>query len=290
MKSVYRKSALDKIASVDQLDKVLKVTSPMSWLALLGVTGILIAVGIWSFIGELPSTVTAPGMIVSATTPTNSFYSPASGTVQDLAAVGSTIREGTEVLQTQDGAWKTNLIGTVSKVLVERGTTVNMGTELFRVTAAMTEEQRELVVCYVPDTDVDKIERGMQAYISLVSQDSNSIGHMYGRVINIDNQATSLASMRAVVGEDNGVVSELNENGRSVRAVTIELVTPKYQTSEQYRDYQTVNGYIWSNEKGAKKELSAPQRCSVKIITERVAPITKLFVKLKEILNGGTGK
>ena len=79
MKSVFRKSALDKISSPDQLDKVLKVTSPMSWLALLGITLIIVYTVYWSFTGYLPSTVTASGVIVSSHTSTNTVLSNQKG-------------------------------------------------------------------------------------------------------------------------------------------------------------------------------------------------------------------
>ena len=42
MAQIYRKTALDKISSPEQLDKSLKITSPLSWLVLLGLTLIVI--------------------------------------------------------------------------------------------------------------------------------------------------------------------------------------------------------------------------------------------------------
>ena len=37
MKSIYRKSALDKLSSLEQLDKAMKVSTHMSWIALFGI-------------------------------------------------------------------------------------------------------------------------------------------------------------------------------------------------------------------------------------------------------------
>ena len=277
MKQVFRKSALDRISSPDQLDKVLKVTSPMSWLALLGVTLIIVFVVVWSIVGSLPSTITASGVIVRNNTSTNTILSTQRGTVQRVAMIGAQVYEGTPVLELSTSTGletiNSNLLGTVTEVLVKPGDTVENGTEIIRVKPAMTEDQKEMVVCYVPVSDADKIKRGMEVSVSLTSADSNSYGHMIGRVINVDAWATSQKAISTVVGNDNSMVNVLNGEGKGVCAVSCELMV----------DLDSASGYAWSNDKGKGITLAAPQMCSVRIITERVPPITKLFSKLKDI-------
>ena len=58
-KNLYRKSVLERLASVDQLDKTIVITSPLSWIALLSVTVVIALTLYWSVVGTLPSTVTA---------------------------------------------------------------------------------------------------------------------------------------------------------------------------------------------------------------------------------------
>lgn len=65
MAELYRKSVLDRISSPEQLDKALRVSSPMSWLALLGVTLIVIVTVIWSIVGTIPVTITTKGIVSS---------------------------------------------------------------------------------------------------------------------------------------------------------------------------------------------------------------------------------
>ena len=288
MKNVYRKSALDKISSPDQLDKVLKVTSPMSWLALLGITLIIAFAVYWSFTGYLPSTITAPGVIVSANSSTNTILSTQRGTVQKVTRIGQRIYRDDPVLElaTADGTEyvKSNLIGTVSEVLVKPGDSVENGTELLRVTPAVTAGQAEVVVCYVSISDVDKVEEAIRkkekqedsnvyANVSLTSADSSSYGHMTARVINVDAWATSQKAISTVVGSDNSMAAVLSGEGKGVCAVTCELQP----------DTSTASGYAWSNKKGTNVSLSAPQMCSVRIETDREHPIDKLFAKLKDI-------
>ena len=277
MKNVFRKSALDKISSVDQLDKVLKITSPLSWLALLGITLILAVTVVWSIVGTLPSTITASGVIVGAETSTNTMLANLRGTVQAVTAPGREVFMDTPVLEVQTAAGVERIlsdqVGTVSQVMVKQGDTINNGTELLRVRPKMTAGQAHAVVCYVPVADADKIKRGMQVHVSLTAANSSVYGHMTGRVINVDSWATSTDSMAEVVGKDNSMTSAFSNNGSGVCAVTCEL----------YTDPSSRSGYAWSNDKGREVEVTAPQMCSVRIITENVPPITKLFTKLKDI-------
>ena len=73
MADLYRKSSLERISSPEQLDKVLQVTSPMSWLALIGVTIIVVVTVIWSVVGTIPVTITTKG-IISSPVGSNAVY------------------------------------------------------------------------------------------------------------------------------------------------------------------------------------------------------------------------
>ncbi|MBO6159510.1 MAG: hypothetical protein J6P72_09690 [Firmicutes bacterium] len=274
MAQLYRKSALEKISSPEQLDKALVVSSPASWLALIGLTLIVVVVVIWSFIGTLPTTVSANG-IVSAPVSTNAVYSMDAGTVVSVyMRPGQEIHLGDEILryQTASGESKSvysDQVGTVSDVLINSGDAFTQGNELIRISPTAVGSQ--VVVCYVPIASARKIERGMRAQVYLDGIDSQSYGHMVSRVINIDAYAASNAGMGKVLGTDNNLTSTFQQNG-AVVAVTCEF----------YPD-ETVSGYYWTNAKGAGVTVPNDSTVSVKITTEENAPITKLFSKLKEI-------
>lgn len=276
---IYRKAALERIASVDQLDKVLKITSPLSWLALLGITLMIVLVVIWAFTGTLPSTITANGVVVSATAATNSYLARIDGTVQLLVREGDAANRGYPIaIITQNGistTFESDQTGIVANILVENGATVAQGTELFRVRPWLPKNQKQVVVCYVPISDVNKIELDMPANITLASKDSSTYGHMEGRVINIDSWATSTKGLESVLGSDNNMAA-LFIKDTSVCAVTLELYIPTDPG-------KSINGYWWSNAKGYQVSITDREMCSVKITTKTEKPITKLFVKLKEI-------
>lgn len=64
MPNVFRKIALDRLSSPEELDQVISVTSPKAWLSLLGISLILLVVLIWGFLGEIPLKIYGQGIII----------------------------------------------------------------------------------------------------------------------------------------------------------------------------------------------------------------------------------
>lgn len=275
MKNLYRKSALERLSSPDQLDKVLKVASPMSWLALLAVTAVIAIVVAWSIVGTIPETITASGMIV-APVGTNAVYTDVTGTVSaTYVTIGSEVYMGTPVMSITEPQGESitivsDQVGTVSEVVATVGSNAKQNSELVRVSPIVQGDHA--VVCYVPMSSVKKLARGMQAYVTLTSADSETYGHMVARIVNIDARAASVKGMEGVLGSDNKMAESFTKDG-AVASVTLEL----------YPDANTVSGYYWSNEKGAKQTVSGGSMCSVRLIIKEIAPIEKLFTKIKEI-------
>ncbi len=275
MADTYRKSSLEKISSPEQLDKVLRVTSPLSWLPLLGLTVIVVVTVIWSIVGTIPVTITSRG-IVSSQLGSNAVYSQEQGKV-----VSVRVREGEELhlgmpvmtYKTSGNEMKTicsDQVGRVSGLDVKKDDVLTPGQSVIRVTP--TSSGQQIVVCYVPLAQAKKLERGMQVNITLDSLESRSYGKMVGRIVNIDAYACSSKGMTAVLGSDNFLEGTFTKDGPVV-AVACEL----------YPDANTVSGYYWSNAKGREVGVSNGSLVTAKIVTEKIAPITKLFTKLAEV-------
>lgn len=275
MAKLYRKSALERMASPEQLDKALKVTSPLSWLSLGGVTLIIVVTAIWSVVGRIPVTITTNGIIASPVN-TNAVYTENAGIVDSVyVSVGDEIRPGDEValLEVSDGSAytiKSDQIGTASAVDILAGDTVGQGFPILYVSPEAA--SRQVVVCYVNVADVKKISRGMPAYVYLNSADSQRYGHMKARVINIDEYAASNKGMNYVLGEDNNLSSFFTSSG-AVAAVTCEL-----SLSEE-----SASGYAWSNKKGKELNVTNGSLVSVKIIMQEISPIKMLFSESQAI-------
>lgn len=275
MAELYRKSVLDRISSPEQLDKALRVSSPMSWLALLGVTLIVIVTVIWSIVGTIPVTITTKG-IVSSVVGSNAVYTQEAGTILSVhVKVGDELHFGDPVVtyKTANDEVQTvfsDQVGTVAELTVKSSDEVTPGTEVACVAPIAQGDQ--VIICYCPLVQAKKLERGMIVRVSLDAIDSQSYGYMVARVINIDTYAASTDSMNHVLGNGSNLANTFLNDG-AVVAVACEL----------YPDAGTSSGYYWSNEKGAKVSVTNGSLVSAKIITEEIAPITKLFSKINEI-------
>lgn len=277
MADLYRKAALERISSPEQLDKALKITSPMSWLALGGISLIIFVTIIWSIVGTIPVTVTAKGM-VSSLVATNAVYTDEAGTVVAvMVRPGDELHLGQEVITYKNSANEiktiySDQVGKVTELVVDKDDALTPGSEIIRVTPKSQASQ--IVVCYVPLAQAKKLERGMQVKVSLDSLDSQSYGTMVARVVNIDAYAASTTGMTSVIGSGNYLESSLTGGGPVV-AVACELYPGESES-----------GYYWSNSKGAKVTVTNGSLVTAKIVTEKVAPISKLFSKINEIWGG----
>ena len=275
MADLYRKSSLERRASPEQLDKVLTVTSPMSWLALAGITFVLVVTVIWSIVGTIPETITTKG-IVSSVVGSNSVYTQDAGTVVSLRVrTGDMVHLGDPVMTYRNSSNQivtvySDQVGTVSALTVKMDDTFTPGKDVIRV--APVSQAPQMVVCYVPLAQAKRLERGMEVNITLDALDSNSYGHMVARVVNIDAYPTPREGITSVTGADNYLESAFTKDG-AVVAVACELLP----------DPQTASGYYWSNAKGASVQVQNGSLVTAKIITDEVAPITKLFSKLRDV-------
>lgn len=274
-KDIFRKEALERLNAAQKLDKALEITSPMSTLALAAATILVAVFAVWSFVGVLPESVTASG-VIAAPVGTNTVYTDETGTVNAVyVQVGMQVYEGTPLVgltlpRGESVMVYSDQVGVVSEIVAPVGTGVTQGSDIVRVSPLT--HARQVVVCYIPSNSEQKIERGMMAHVTLTSAQSETYGHMAGRVVNIDARAASQKSMDGVLGTDNDLSSAFKKDG-SVICVTCEL----------YKDEESVSGFYWSNEKGRSQTVSNGSLCTVRIITREIAPIEKLFTKLREI-------
>jgi len=65
---LFRKSALEKLSSPEQLDVTMQITSPMGWVALAGVSVLLVFATVWSVVGSISIKVDGQGILIRGAT------------------------------------------------------------------------------------------------------------------------------------------------------------------------------------------------------------------------------
>lgn len=62
---IFRDVSLKRLSSPEQLDQLIKVTSPRGWLALIALGLLLAAAVVWSFTGSLPTKISGQGILLN---------------------------------------------------------------------------------------------------------------------------------------------------------------------------------------------------------------------------------
>lgn len=94
MADLYRKTSLEKMSSPEQLDKMIVITPPSFWGAVLGAALIVAAALLWAVFGRLPVNVNTQGIYVSSGG-VYSLYAENTGVVSEVAVkVGDSIEAG----------------------------------------------------------------------------------------------------------------------------------------------------------------------------------------------------
>ena len=278
MADLYRKSSLEKLSNPEQLDRMIRISSPMSWLALAAVLLVIVATAIWACLGTLPTTETVNGIL---TGPANvcAVYADAAGTVSSFEkAPGDAVEEG-EVLAKLTGPdgsareVRAAMAGTVGALSAAPGDAVTTGTELMRLTPA--DAGAQVAVCYVPLTAAQKLRPGMAVQVCPAAVDSQKYGYLEAEILSVDAYAANTATLGYVLGTGNLVAEQFAANGPVV-AVVCKLRT----------DGGSKSGLYWSNESGRALTVRNGSIVTARIVVESNPPITKLIDRLKSGMEG----
>ena len=83
-RQIFRQAALDRLSSPEQLDRLVRVSDPVGWLALGIVAFLLTAIVAWGIWGKIPDQVDGKGILVSAGGRVIDAMSPSDGTITTL--------------------------------------------------------------------------------------------------------------------------------------------------------------------------------------------------------------
>lgn len=158
--------------------------------------------------------------------------------------------------------------GIVSDIKVSVGSAVGQGTSA--VTIRETNEDEDIVICYVGIQDGKKIKPGMSVKIYPSIVNKNEYGNIEATVVSVDDYVTSTTSIKNDLGDDT-LTSAFASQGP--------VIGVRCQLS---KDDTTASGYKWSSKKA--KDITIPQGTivSADIITEEKKPISMLIPYLKD--------
>jgi HlyD family secretion protein len=106
---IFRKVALERLSSPEQLDQLVPLTSPIGWTAVIAIAALVAAAIGWSIFGVLPSSVNGAGILVSRGGHVFDAMAPFPGTLIDVANIGTVVKKGDRLASLDDTELQQNL-------------------------------------------------------------------------------------------------------------------------------------------------------------------------------------
>lgn len=268
MASIFRKSAIERLSSPDSLDCMIKVTTPLSWVGILTAGIVSILVIAWSFVGSIPTTVSANGFLVGSYS-TNTVFGNVAGRVTEIyVREGERVVPGMPLLSLADVMGRDITVyagqqGVVSSVLIAEEEAVTINQELFRLSPDTANALS--AVCYVSLDMAKQLQAGMEARIYLGASGTQGYDTIDAVITNVDSYVSSNTAIRELLGAD--MANALTANSLPV-AVTCEL-----------KEFFHVGGdgsYV-SDRQDQEIMVSGGEQAMVQIILDKSAPIAKVF-------------
>jgi len=271
-RSIYRRSSLERLSSPEQLDRLVQITTPLGWLALITFIGLLIAALLWGILGQLPVVVNAEGVLVRPGGVVRVVTLEAGQLRELYVDVGDVVQAG-QIVATIDPVEAQSIdaivspyAGQVLAVMASKGDFMSQGTAI--LTLGPPGEQLELVL-YVPFVEGEQVQPGMPVQISPLTTKKEEYGFLLGKVHSVANFPSTAEGMRYILGTDE-LVQLFLANGAPIQIrVSLEA------------DESTASGYAWSSSSGPAFQLTSGTLCSARIIISQQRPISLMLPLLR---------
>lgn len=264
---LFRKSSLDRLASPEQLDQLMQVTTPRGWLAVLGLAALMLVVGVWGIFGSIPTTIPSQGILIRGSG-IQTAQAAATGQIASITVQpGDNVTPGQVIatIQTPDQAApvevKSTVMGRVLELRVNVGSFIQMGTPLLSMELSA---EPLLAIVYVSPVAGKKLHAGMTVQISPSTVRKEEYGMMLGKVISVGEFPVTYQGMLRVLGSDE-LIRALPVGGASIEVVVEPLKA------------DTESGYAWTSPKGPPTTLQSGTFVAASIITEERHPVELIF-------------
>jgi len=92
--NIFRKVALERLSSPEQLDRLITLSSPIGWAALAALGALLAAVVAWGIFGSVPTRVEGAGILVTRGGQVFDAMATSSGILTTVASMGTKVHKG----------------------------------------------------------------------------------------------------------------------------------------------------------------------------------------------------
>lgn len=264
---LFAEKAMEKLASPEQIDKLLIVMTPKGWLALITCFLLIAVTLIWSFLGTIPISVSGKGILL---TPKGVFsiVSPTEGIVDEMRVKsGQRVPSHAVIAKVAGQEVVTLSEAVILEVFASKGNFAQSGTPLAWALHPKEEGEPYLCWAFFDVASGEKIKQGMEARIALEDVDLATMGYLLGKVEQVSPFPVSERAMKDLLYNPE-LVELLKGENKAVIRVLISLT----------QDPHSPSGYRFTTKKGAPGSLVvAGAIADVRIITAHRTPISYLF-------------
>ncbi|MBW7456649.1 NHLP bacteriocin system secretion protein [Paenibacillus sepulcri] len=317
---VFRKVSIERLSSPEQLDTLMKVTSPKGWLALSALGLLLVSAIVWGFYGTLNTKMQAQGVLIRPGGLQN-IYSSSSGPITDIRVVENDyVHKGDVIARIEQPAMVQQL-----EQLAESLKAAELANQ--RTPSAELEEQ------------INKIRNGLAALKTAYFNESRVVSAYTGRVLEVKvKKGASIGVGLPIITVESGeeqakdlktvMYVPIQEGKTIIPGMTVDI-SPSSVNKEEYGfligrvtsvsefpvtaqtmlltlgnealvqelagrgsallevlvdlvpDPSTISGYKWSTPKGPPQLIDSGTFTSGSITIKRQKPITSVIPQIK---------
>jgi multidrug efflux pump subunit AcrA (membrane-fusion protein) len=245
----FRRQALAKLQSPEELDLPVRFARPQGWLVLGVTVAAMAAASVWAVTGSVASTVSAPAILTHAEG-SYLLQSPVAGQVTAvLAKEGERLPANAPVLKVRtsrgDSVVRTVAAGRVTALAATIGQIVQTGANVAAVEKVAHASDPLYATVYVPAENAASIPANASVDLTLQSVPAQEYGVLRGHVTSVDRTAQSAQQISAFLG-DSQLGEQFTRKGRPV-AVLVRLDASS----------GTKSGYTWSSADGPPFPLTS---------------------------------
>ena len=263
-KSLFRQEAMDKTLSPDELDRLMRVTSPRGWLALIALLALVAAAVAWGVLGTVPVAVRAEEGVLLGGDSRHQVVSQTSGLITGVQVeTGDTVKKGQVIARVRSNAGTESDVltlfgGRVDSIVVEKGMLVKRGQNV-----AVVKEGKEPLAAFifVPGEQGKQLKKGMRVQILPSTVKAEVNGYIEGKVTSVSQFPVTKDEMFLLL-ENQSLVDTLRTGDAQLR-VDVKLL----------RDSSTPSGFKWSSSQGPPFTITRGTLCSATFVLGEERPL-----------------
>jgi hypothetical protein len=263
-KSLFRQEAMDKTLSPDELDRLMRVTSPRGWLALIALLALVAAAVAWGVFGSIPIVISGdPGVLLGGDS-RHQVVSQTSGLVTEVKVeTGDTVKEGQVVATVRSNSGTESDVlslygGRLDSVVIEKGMLMKRGQSVAVVKSA---KKPLKAFIFAPGEQGKQLKKGMKVQVLPSTVKAEEYGYIEGKVTSVSQFPVTGDEMFLLL-ENQSLVDALRTKDAQFR-VDVKL----------HKDPSTTSGFEWSSSQGPPFSITRGTLCTANFVLGEERPI-----------------